>query len=114
MTEKLKISRYSVTEQMKAQLETELRFDIASAKADGADLIELKISLTDDERLDNRILNFITRILGVIMREELIQFYATPRGFETGTKEALFLQNKYPEYLRERTEEYYFVYIKTP
>ncbi len=114
MTNELKISKFNISGQMKAQLETELRFDIASAKADGADLIELEVPVTGDERLDARILNFITRILGVMMREELIQFYATPHGFRSGTKEAMFLQNKYPEYLREDSADNCYVYIKTP
>lgn len=114
MSMEIKTAHIALVEHTKAQLETELRFDIASAKADGVELIELEVSLTHDDEVDKRILNFITRILGVMRREGLIQFYATPRGFADGAKEAEFLKNKYPEHLHAPTNDAYCVYVRCP
>lgn len=110
----IKTSRIEIVEHTKAQLETELRFDIASAKADGVELLELEVKLCHNKEVDDRVLNFITRILGVMRREGLIQFYATPRGFADGAKEAEFLKNKYPEHLHAPTDDGYCVYVRCP
>lgn len=105
-------TKYSLTGRCKAELDTELRFDTATAKYDGIELVEFSFVKSDSEKENNRILCCIKRVLSAMRREGMIQFYVTSQGFENNTTEAAFLINKYSEYIAKANKNEISVYIK--
>lgn len=74
------------------ELNTEIRFLIADARACGIEL--LRFALHDGDTT-SRILNCAARVLRAMMRSELIQFFITDKELAGGSTEAEFLANKY-------------------
>ena len=78
------------------KLVTELRFDIATARAAGFRLVRLALS-PSDASVRSRLLTAVTRKLSSMKKEGAIQFFATQKSFEEHATEATYLLNKYPE-----------------
>ena len=77
-------------------LMTELRFNIAAARAERMELIRLEL-VNDEDRVRRRQYTSILVRLRQLKREGVIQFFATEEDFVGGTTEAVYLLNKYPE-----------------
>ncbi len=77
-------------------LMTELRFNIAAARAERMELIHLELA-ADDDRLRRREYTSVLVRLRQLKREGVIQFFAAEDDFAGSTTEAVYLLNKYPE-----------------
>ena len=78
------------------RLMTELRFDIASARALGYELVRLE-PVSEDAAVRARLRTSIAVRLRTLKKEGVIQFFATERDFREESTEAVYLLNKYPE-----------------
>ena len=96
----------------RAELNTEVRFNIAGARADKAELVRLDLPLTEDERNNSRLFCCLTKVLRAMMRDGAIQFYVTDDGFSSASTEAAFLENKYHSYIISSDEDHKYVYVK--
>ena len=96
-------------------LSTELRYEIATAKVDGLQL--LRINLCNNALEDSgytKLIGGAIRLLKEMKREGRVQFIASKDSFEKNKTEAVFLINKYPELfpLEQNTNGCEFIYIK--
>ncbi len=73
---------------------TEIMFEIASARAEGAGL--LRFELNEQDESFSKLMLYIIRKLKGMKQKGHIQFFATSDSFEKGSTEAIFLMNKYP------------------
>ena len=96
----------------KAEFDTEVKFNIAGARADKIELVRLDLPLSEDERNNNRLLCCLIKVLRSMMRDGAIQFYVTDDGFAAPTTEAEFLDNKYHDYIVPSNSEYKYIYVK--
>ncbi len=93
----------------------EMRFAIAGARADGAELLRFDIPFGNDEKEYKKLFNSLVRLLKGMKEERLIQFYATEKSFSDKSTEAAFLLNKYPSvFICDLTDNRAagFIYIK--
>ena len=78
---------------------TELLFEIAGARADGAQLIKVNIPYNESEcegiSIEKKVQG-IVKLLKEMKRKNKIQLYAIPESFLSHTTESVFLLNKYP------------------
>ncbi len=93
-------------------VDTEIKFAIASARADKKELLRFDIKREDEDF--QKTFNTITRVLKRMKSAGQIQFIATPKSFDNSNAEAEFLINKYPAYLENipsvsDTEAFIFV-----
>ena len=79
-----------------AYLMTELRFNIAAARAEKAELVMLELTTAEERSRRRRYTSVIFR-LRQLKREGVIQFFAEESNFAEGSTEADYLLNKYPE-----------------
>lgn len=105
-------NEYTLDGKCLTELNTEMRFNIADARADMAELVRFSIPLSDDERDNLRLSNCLIKILRSIGHDGLIQFFVTDRDFENATTQAEFLINKYSDKLTPSTESVRHFYIK--
>ena len=77
-------------------LMTELRFNIAAARAEKMELILFELATEDDRSRRRRYTSVLFR-LRQLKREGSISFFAAESDFVDGTTEADYLLNKYPE-----------------
>ena len=95
---------------------TEITYEVASARADGIELMCFTIKVDDAEELsDRRVSSAVTKVLKGLKEKGLIQFFATPSDFKRGSTEASFLINKYPTFfdnLPRECDGFDFVYVK--
>ena len=91
-------------------LTTEIRFYIASARATECDLICLKsktpISAEDKEMAS------VLKNLRLLKKEGRIDFFADKSSFDTGSAEARYLKNKFPESSAYINEDGFLFIIK--
>ena len=92
-------------------LVTEANFEIAAARADGAELIRLE---TSDFSGDNvKSLNSLIKLMRSMKETRKIQFFATADSFNSNATEAVFLTNKYPDIFADIPSEYTdYIYVK--
>ncbi len=94
---------------------TEIMFEVATKRAEGAQLIRLDVVRTESEREFDRLIAGIGRVLKNMRTKRQIQFFVTPESFAEQTTETQFLLNKYSDYLeegREPAEGTTYFYIK--
>ena len=91
---------------------TEIRFDVASAKYDNAELISFTIPRIDDEKESSRLYSCAIKVIGTLMREGLIQFYVSPEHMRSGATQAEFIKNKYSDFISS-CESDRVIYVKT-
>ena len=97
------------------QAHTEIMYEIATARAEGAELIRINVSQENMNILPEKRLSAVIRLLKGMKQEGRIQFYATKESFEKSFTEAIFLQNKYPDVFLKAyagNSEDLYVYIK--
>ncbi len=105
----------SLNSELKDSIDTEIMYEIASARADGVELIKLNIS-NESSDLSNASKNLSTviRRLKAMKQGGQIQFYAGKTDFTVMSTPAHFLLNKYPEYIWKtgREDDCEYLYIK--
>ena len=83
--------------------DTEIKYNIASAKVNSADLIRLSIEKRESDRENDRLACCILKVLRSMRKEGTIQFFVNHLGFKNKTTESAYLLNKYPEIALEGT-----------
>ena len=111
----MKYKTIKLTGNNSQQLNTEAAFEIAVAKADGAELVRFDIQDSPDETgySTRKKVSALEKIMRSMKESRKIQFYATNESFTKSSTEAVFLINKYPdvfENIPDNSSEY--IYIK--
>ena len=78
------------------RLMTELRFDLASARALGFELVRFEPA-AEDAKVRSKLRASIIVRLRTLKKEGVVQFFASERDFAEESTEAVYLLNKYPE-----------------
>lgn len=102
---------YTLDGSCKKDFDTEIRFDIASARYDGCDLVMLSFINDDSEEENTRLLSCITRVLSSLKKAGNIKFFVKPSQMLERTTEAEYIVNKFPELTNVRAE-YTDIYVK--
>lgn len=105
-------STLKLSGQNRSELNTELRFLFASAKVDKLELLRLDLSLTDNEKENARIYSCVIKVLRTVKKDGMIAFYVNREGFAANSTEAIFLQNKYSDYIESDAHETASIYVK--
>lgn len=80
------------------QMNTEVLFEIASARAGQFKVIRFDIDLdTENPARTQKRLNTLARILRGVKKRNAIQFFVTKEGFEKSTTESKYLLNVHSE-----------------
>ncbi|MBQ8303156.1 MAG: hypothetical protein IJX97_06440 [Clostridia bacterium] len=100
-----------------ASLETEIMYEIATARVDGAELLRFNLPLSSVEKKQLPIKKYLQRtykILKELKLKGMIQFFATSHEFRYSLTEAVFLINKYPELvsLKISTDDESYIFVK--
>lgn len=106
------INLRSLTQQGAA---TEIMYEIASARADGVDLMRINVFYEEDNIPEiNKTFSSIIKLLKQMKQGGAIHFFATKDSFAHTSTEAIFLQNKYPELfsIQPDIQGGAFIYIK--
>ncbi len=94
------------------ELDTEVKFNIATARVDGAELLRFAMPRTADSREDGKIIATLTKLLKGIARNGDIQFFALNPEIESSSLEGAFLLNKYNDFILPDNDSYTYVYVK--
>ncbi len=87
-------------------LATEIMYEIAAARADGAELIRIETSTSEDgASVYKKLYSSLIRLLKGMKDDGRIQFFATKDNFDSLSTEAVFLQNKYPTHFESISSE---------
>ena len=100
---------------IKEKIETEIMYEIASARADDVEFIRLDIESSADFVKTRKIIATVIRTLKAMKSDGRIQFFATDNNFKSMSTEAIFLINKYPNYfenIHPTKNGELFIYIK--
>jgi hypothetical protein len=95
--------------------ETEITFDIATDRINGAELVCFGVSKPEDEKISKKLVGAVFRLLKKLKGEKKIQFYATDDSFSSNATEAQYLYNKYPEQMDNRVPSdslVEYIYVK--
>ena len=90
-------------------LDTEIKFNVASAKVDGCEIIALSYSDQNNYQKTRAILN---KILTSLKRNGIILFYLFASDLSEATTQGSFLINKYPDICDISIEGQNIVFIK--
>ena len=104
----MKIFVHELESTLADQLETEIRFVIASARAMGNELVLLKTK----PEVDSKIVIALIKQLKIIKKQGIIDFSATKDAFSELNAEASYLINKFPEVTEHIGSEEFFVIVK--
>ena len=109
----MKIHTYILKGKNNGEISTEIKFHLASARFDGAELIRFVYDNGESEKEASRLYNVIIKILRSLKLKSSFQFFVTPLNFEEGRTECEFLLNKYPEHFSDavnsENEGYFYV-----
>ena len=94
------------------ELNTELRFSVASARADGRELIKLMAKAPLEPREEDRLRSCILRVLRTMRNDNVFQFFLFDGELSTESTESEYLKNKYSEFLTDSETGYVSVYLK--
>ena len=86
------------------QLDTEIRYCLASAKVDGCSLINFTYPAQSSKE-ESKIRGCIARILRSLRAEKKLQFFVDKASYMKPSTEAEFLNNKYSSYINEDFSE---------
>ena len=106
------VSEFILKGATRLELDTEVKFNIATARVDGAELVRFVIPCSLNDREEGRALSTLTKLLRGIARSGDIQFFALNSDIESATLEGVFLLNKYSDFILADNSEYTYVYIK--
>ena len=104
--------KYNLSGDCQAELNTEMRFLLADAKVDKKELVRFDFEDRASDKENSRVMSCIIKILRSLKRESVIQFYVNDEGFSANSTEAIFLLNKYSQFISGIDGAVNFVYIK--
>ena len=84
-------------------INTELYFELASARADGCEVVRLDFESNQEK---------IIAALKKMKNNSAIQFFATSESFSSSDTEAVFLLNKYPDIREFENNSLPYIYVK--
>ena len=90
---------YKLTGTCLSELDTEIRFNIANARQERAELIRLALAPSESESEAKRIANCVIKILRSMMKANLVQFFINCEDIHLSSTEAEFLLNKYSSFI---------------
>ena len=99
----MKYSEIKITSKTQSDLKTETLFNIASERASGNELLLFRI---DDSDIATKMFAALIRILKSLKSSGGILLYADSTSFESSSREAEYLINKYPEFFSEESSNY--------
>ena len=97
-------SEFNLTGTSQRELDTEIKYSVASARADGTELISL--------RFDDGAFGAVLRILRALKRDGVVQFFVSASELAAGKREAEFILNKYGEYVNYDENDMGLVFVK--
>ena len=98
---------HKLSELKYSDLETEIKFEIAGARADGIQLLNLIIEDTND----GKTLPSVKRILKNMEKSKAIEFYVESSRLNESDTKVQFLYNKFNDYIK-LDEKLPTIYIK--
>lgn len=108
----MKYKEYSLTGNCFVDFDTEIKFEIANARIDEAELIKLSIKRSMRDSENSRLTVCATKVLRSLKRAGWIQFFVMPEGFAENTTEAQFLLNKYYEFIGSADDGLINIFVK--
>ena len=96
----------------RSELNTEMRFLFAGAKVDREELVRIILPHDENEKENARINGCVIKVLRVLKKENVIQFYVNSDSFSAGSTEASFLLNKYGDFVSDGVDNPSYVYVK--
>ncbi len=105
----MKVCTYTLENTAKELISTEIRFDIASARAGGYELLCINSKKTE---LDVKQIATVLKNLRMIKKEGKIDFFATAEDFEKGSEKASYLINKFPDITEFLSDRSFILIIK--
>ncbi len=108
----MKIKTIRLQSVLSDEVLTEIMFEIASARAEGAELLRFELNLVNDNLATTK--QFIIKKLKDMKQKSRIQFFAAADSFKNGSTEAVFLLNKYPAHFEKNSpgESENYIYVK--
>jgi hypothetical protein len=92
------------------EIETEIRFNVASERACGSDIMCFDFGTYDKEENSERAMRVAKRILRTMKLEHIIQAFASVGQLKTLDTDAAYLLNKYPDI--EIPDQQNLIYVK--
>ena len=105
----MNIAAHRLSSKEFGHLSTEISFNIASWRALGVEILQIK---APDGEPDEITVSRITRILRSLKKKEFIKLFVTREEFENESAAAEYLLNKHPQLsdvLKSDTEEYFII-----
>ena len=103
----MSLKTFKIISSTNSELETEIPFYVASARAEKAEIIKLVIPVESE-----RFLTVAKRILRSLKRESRIQLFEEAKNLKSDTTEARYLRNKYPMIAASQMEEEPSIIVK--
>ena len=104
----MKVYAYDLQSDSTDQMSTELRYVIATARAGGDELIRINVLMENADRAGAALL----KLLKSLKREGKIDFFADRSAFESGSREASYLINKFSDITEFCKSESFYLVIK--
>lgn len=106
------LKEYLINGDCMTDINTEVRFDVAAARADKADIIRFCLPKTDDVKNNDRIMYCFMKVLRSMQKAGLIQFYVKEEDFAAMTTGALFLKNMFGDDIVLSPDNFEYIYVK--
>ena len=91
-----------------SDLDTEIKFDIAVARAKEAQLVAFDMEIPSDEEQGTKLRASAQKILRALAKARIIEFFIKGDDISSDGMEAEFLRNKFCEHLNlDSPQEYY-------
>lgn len=103
----MSLKTFKIISSTNFELETEIAFYVASARAENAEIIKIVIPAESE-----RFLTVAKRILRSLKRESRIQLFEEAKNLKSDTTEARYLRNKYPMIVESQIEEETAIIVK--
>lgn len=100
---------FILTSKKYGDLDTEIKFAVASARANGAQLISFELSKESSEELIGKIHTSIQKILRALSKARIIEFFVCGENLGKDGTEQEFLRNKFGEYLDSNSSKEYYI-----
>ena len=94
------------------ELNVELRFLLATARADGRELVKFVTRSPSQSRDEERLRSCILRVLRALRNDGVFQFFIFDKELATEVEEAEYLRNKYSELITKEDLGYISLYVK--
>lgn len=89
----MRIFTHTLESMIAEQIDTEIRFVVASARAGEKELVYFKVESKDELKVSTALL----KCLKAMKKQGKIDFFADKNAFDIHTAEASYLINKFPE-----------------